>query len=543
VSYTAIAAVLARDDLSTGERLAASSLASFADREQRAWPGTPVAAARAGLSHSGFLAARERLVSRGLVAVEEQGRSRASTLTLLFARSGPWWDSEINAELFEAVLGYSRTAGAARSLLAALAALAGSDGLVDGLSTATLCRAAGLADSTYRCARATLLSSGEAVVAADGGGRGRTNRWRVPHPNRELGRTAPARGRRVPPPRATARPLVAAVALDRDSATSTRALEGPNWPLSSPAAGRGPVVGRSDGKPRPAERTVALATCPDLTGVSGSRCPDLSGVSERGCPDVSGVSASPGSNTPPETPPPNARAGREPLNPRTKDPPSPPEGGSAREEIMIEGTYTTPRGRRRRRLVAVDLDAVRTGLRAAGPADHADWERIREQLAGAVGESMFEIWLEPLDLRALDLDGALLIAAPAATRAWLRERFGRLLAGCAERIGRQVVIADEAQTQATAAGQPSADLSLARFADVPTRAPTVESAMSACPSPDAPFDRPARASASVQDRARASPSADPHDCGSADSSASASYDSSACPLSYTSAYNPTKEAV
>jgi hypothetical protein len=294
VSYAAIAAVLARDDLSTGERLAASSLASFADREQRAWPGTPVAAARAGLSHSGFLTARERLVRRGLVVVEERGHSRASTLALLFARSGPWWDGEINAELFEAVLGYSRTAGAARALLASLAALAGSDGLVDGLSTATLCRAAGLADSTYRRARAALVASGEAVVAADGGGRGRTNRWRVPHPNRELGLAAPARAKRVPAPRAATRPLVAAVAHELNSEASTRAPEVPAWavrPAAAGAGGRGPrLVGHRGSDERSPEGTVVPDWCPALSRVSDGRYPDPSGVSGGRCPDPSGVS-------------------------------------------------------------------------------------------------------------------------------------------------------------------------------------------------------------------------------------------------------------
>jgi hypothetical protein len=48
VSHAAIAAVLARDDLGVGERLAAFSLASYANGEQRAWPSTPNAAARAG---------------------------------------------------------------------------------------------------------------------------------------------------------------------------------------------------------------------------------------------------------------------------------------------------------------------------------------------------------------------------------------------------------------------------------------------------------------------------------------------------------------
>ena len=57
VSYAAIAAVLARHDLSAGERLVAWSLASFANRDQRAWPGIPAAAARAGLSRSRYLEA------------------------------------------------------------------------------------------------------------------------------------------------------------------------------------------------------------------------------------------------------------------------------------------------------------------------------------------------------------------------------------------------------------------------------------------------------------------------------------------------------
>jgi hypothetical protein len=71
VSRQAIAAALAREDLSAGERLVASSLASFADREARAWPGAPAAAARAGLRRSRYLEAREQLVRRGLVIVEQ----------------------------------------------------------------------------------------------------------------------------------------------------------------------------------------------------------------------------------------------------------------------------------------------------------------------------------------------------------------------------------------------------------------------------------------------------------------------------------------
>ena len=76
VSHAAIAAVLRLEDVSAGERLAAFSLASFANREHRAWPGTPVAAARAGLSRSQYLAARDGLARRGLVEVDEPGGGR-----------------------------------------------------------------------------------------------------------------------------------------------------------------------------------------------------------------------------------------------------------------------------------------------------------------------------------------------------------------------------------------------------------------------------------------------------------------------------------
>lgn len=52
MSHVAIAAALALEDVSSGERLAVFSLASFANREHRAWPGTRLAATRAGLSRS-----------------------------------------------------------------------------------------------------------------------------------------------------------------------------------------------------------------------------------------------------------------------------------------------------------------------------------------------------------------------------------------------------------------------------------------------------------------------------------------------------------
>jgi hypothetical protein len=184
VSRQAIAAALAREDLTGGERLVAFSLASFAGRDGHTWPGAPAAAARAGLSRSRYLYDRDRLIRRGLVVVEEaaSGRGRASTLALPFVAHGPWWDGEINAELFEAVLSRSRARGAARLVLAAMAALADERGIVRGLSGIELCAAAGVDDHTYRRARKELLESGELVLVHRACGRGNTNVWELRPP-------------------------------------------------------------------------------------------------------------------------------------------------------------------------------------------------------------------------------------------------------------------------------------------------------------------------------------------------------------------------
>jgi hypothetical protein len=186
MSHVAIAAALALEDVSAGERLAAFSLASFANREHRAFPGTRVAAARAGLSRSHYLAASDGLQKRGLIAMEESrgGRGRSAVVAVLFAEAGPWFEGEINASLFEVTLGYTRARGSARLLLAALAAVADDRLEVAGLGTDEIQAAAGMADSTYRRARAALLASGELVLERAGGGRAKTNRWRLRDPQR-----------------------------------------------------------------------------------------------------------------------------------------------------------------------------------------------------------------------------------------------------------------------------------------------------------------------------------------------------------------------
>ena len=209
MSRQAIAAVLARTDLASGERLVALSLASFAGRENRAWPGAPAASARAGLSRSRYQQAREQFVARGLVAVDERatGRGRASTVTLLFADTGPWWDGEINVELFEAVLAYSRARGPERLLLATMAAVADEGGEVRDLSTEQLCAAAGIADRTYRRARTRCWRRASSSSSAASAAAGTRTSGSCAIRASPATRSQPV-PRRVAPP-AGARPLVA----------------------------------------------------------------------------------------------------------------------------------------------------------------------------------------------------------------------------------------------------------------------------------------------------------------------------------------------
>ena len=414
MSHTAIAAALALPcDLSSGERLAAFSLASFANREGRCWPGTPAAAARAGLARSAVLQARDRLAQRGLVVVETAatGRGRASVLALPFAVEGPWWDGEINAKLFESALGYSRARGSARLLVAALSALADVEGSVDGLTTEQLCAAAGISDRTYRRVCRALVASGEVAVDSSCGGRGRLNRWVVTDPRaRGLAGAVAVTPRRVAPPTG-ARPLVA-----------------PAAPQNRPA-----LSGVESGN-----------TCQDQT-VPAEKRPPLSGDSTRNPCQAQTLWPQSQAETPAQTPAPHVRAGRQPQNPRTTArPPTPLAGGLHPDSILVEETYVTDRGRKRRRQVVVDLAAIRERLAAENGADRAVWSEIRAFLLDAAGESQFEIWLAPLELIAVD-GGTLVIAAPAATASWVRSRFGRLLDAAAQRIGRSLRIADEVE--------------------------------------------------------------------------------------------------
>ncbi len=69
-------------------------------------------------------------------------------------------------------------------------------------------------------------------------------------------------------------------------------------------------------------------------------------------------------------------------------------------------------------------------------------------LREAVGESTFEIWLEQVELFAVDGSGVLVLAVNEQTASWVRERFGRLLADCVERTGREFRFASEPERRA-----------------------------------------------------------------------------------------------
>ncbi len=145
------------------------------------------------------------------------------------------------------------------------------------------------------------------------------------------------------------------------------------------------------------------------------------------------------------------RAGKEPQNQGTTEhPPSPPEGGPRPAQVVIEELYVTDRGRKRARLVCVDLDAVRRGLRTPTSTDEDDWRRMRALMRASVGESVFEIWLDPLQLIGVDDDGAVVVTAPVQMLAWLRSRWGELITGCGDQAGRAIRFADEKERVAIA---------------------------------------------------------------------------------------------
>ena len=58
------------------------------------------------------------------------------------------------------------------------------------------------------------------------------------------------------------------------------------------------------------------------------------------------------------------------------------------------------------------------------------WRTIQSELRRLVGDSTYEIWLAPLEFKSWDGD-VLELEVPAATRAWVADRFSRVLQRCA----------------------------------------------------------------------------------------------------------------
>jgi len=58
------------------------------------------------------------------------------------------------------------------------------------------------------------------------------------------------------------------------------------------------------------------------------------------------------------------------------------------------------------------------------------WRDLRAELRRAVGESTYQLWLEPLEVKVWDAAG-LVLQAPPDTQAWVAKRFGRILQTCA----------------------------------------------------------------------------------------------------------------
>jgi chromosomal replication initiator protein len=75
--------------------------------------------------------------------------------------------------------------------------------------------------------------------------------------------------------------------------------------------------------------------------------------------------------------------------------------------------------------------------------DHI-WSQVQAELAEAVDESTYRLWLEPLRVCEL-AEGRLLLEAPQHACGWIRERFGRLLQTCAAAVLGPSVVVDVAE--------------------------------------------------------------------------------------------------
>ena len=97
------------------------------------------------------------------------------------------------------------------------------------------------------------------------------------------------------------------------------------------------------------------------------------------------------------------------------------------------------------------------------------WTRIRSELRAAVADTTWDLYLDPLRPRSLD-GATLVIEAPEDSRAWVTERFGRLLQACAAQVmgdGIAVAVAGPEEATAVVEGAPPAPRSIWTAAEVP----------------------------------------------------------------------------
>jgi chromosomal replication initiator protein len=97
----------------------------------------------------------------------------------------------------------------------------------------------------------------------------------------------------------------------------------------------------------------------------------------------------------------------------------------------------------------------------------AVWRDIRAELRRILGDSTYEIWIEPLEVKALE-PHRLLIEAPAATQSWVADRFGRALEACAQAVlGTAIRVVVESSGTGHQEGRPTRRRPARRQSDTP----------------------------------------------------------------------------
>ncbi len=101
----------------------------------------------------------------------------------------------------------------------------------------------------------------------------------------------------------------------------------------------------------------------------------------------------------------------------------------------------------------------------------AAWAAIRAELRQVLGDSAYEIWIAPLELKALD-GQSLRLAAPKTTQNWVATRYGRILEACAKTVlGAAIEVVVEGPGPGRSPGQPSRQSSPCPKAPVETLNP------------------------------------------------------------------------